>query len=428
MTITFDTLGLAEPLRLAVEAEKHINPTPIQAKAIPAALAGRDLLAVAQTGSGKTAAFTLPLLHQLAAEKSQRMPGAPRALILAPTRELASQIVERIHAYGRRLKLTTAVIFGGVPYGKQIKALNAGVDIVVATPGRLLELLGNRHLKLDRLKILVLDEADRMFDMGFIRDVRKIVRFCPKRRQTMLFSATMPPSIAELAKEILHDAERIDVSPKTVAVERIAQQVYFVSAQDKRKLLTDLIQSPAIGQAIVFTRTKRGADRVCRSVVEAGVAAVALHGNKAQNARVRALEGFRSGKVRILVATDIAARGIDIPGISHVINYELPNEPESYVHRIGRTARAGTEGIALSFCDPTEKPYLKAIERLMRVSVDVLNHPLAQASKDEAPRRPAKGKAPGSAPAKRRRRSRGRRSAAAGFANRAAQRQSEASI
>ncbi|XSG81375.1 MAG: DEAD/DEAH box helicase [Methyloligella sp. ZOD6] len=410
MTVTFDSLGLAEPLRRALEAEKHLAPTPIQFKAIPNALAGRDLLAVAQTGSGKTAAFTLPLLHRLATEKTPRVPAAPRALILAPTRELASQIVERIHAYGRHLKLTTAVIFGGVPHGKQIKALKAGADIVVATPGRLLDLLTNRHLKLDRLQILVLDEADRMFDMGFIRDVRKIVRFCPKQRQTMLFSATMPPSIAELAKEILHEAERIDVSPKKIAVDRIAQQVYFVSAQDKRKLLTDLVQSPAIGQAIVFTRTKRGADRVCRSVVQAGVAAVALHGNKAQSARVKALEGFRSGKVRILVATDIAARGIDIPGISHVINYELPNEPESYVHRIGRTARAGAEGIALSFCDATEKPYLKAIERLMRVTVDVSSHPLAQASHDETPKRQAKRNPRGAAPAKRRRR-RGKRPA-----------------
>jgi ATP-dependent RNA helicase RhlE len=402
--MTFESLGLAEPLRRALEAEKHINPTPIQSKAIPAALEGRDLLAVAQTGSGKTAAFTLPMLHRLAADKQQRVSGSPRALILAPTRELASQIVERIHAYGRRLKLTTTVIFGGVPHGKQIKALKSGVDIVVATPGRLLELLDKRHLRLDRLEVLVLDEADRMFDMGFIRDVRRIVRMCPKQRQTMLFSATMPPSIAELAKEVLHDAKRIEVTPEKVAVDRIRQQVYFVGAPDKRQLLAELIQDPAMGQAIVFTRTKRGADRVCRGLVEAGTEAVALHGNKAQSARVKALDGFRSGKVRILVATDIAARGIDIPGISHVVNYELPNEPESYVHRIGRTARAGASGIALSFCDATERPYLKAIERLTRISVEVVDHPMAQAPQEEAPKRPAKRNTRGAGPAKRRRR------------------------
>ncbi|MFD0986591.1 DEAD/DEAH box helicase [Methyloligella solikamskensis] len=428
--MTFDSLGLAEPLRLALEAEKHLKPTPIQIKAIPVALEGRDLLAVAQTGSGKTAAFTLPLLHRLAADKHHRVPGSPRALILAPTRELASQIVERIHAYGRRLKLNTSVIFGGVPHGKQIKALKAGTDIVVATPGRLLELLNNRHIKLDRLEVLVLDEADRMFDMGFIRDIRKIVRFCPKQRQTLLFSATMPPTIAELAKEVLHDAQRIEISPEKVAVDRIRQQVYFVGAQDKRKLLADLIDGPETGQAIVFTRTKRGADRVCRGLVEGGTSAVALHGNKAQGARVKALEGFRSGKVRVLVATDIAARGIDIPGISHVINYELPNEPESYVHRIGRTARAGASGIALSFCDAAERPYLKAIERLTRVAVEAVDHPLAQVSQDEAPRRPAKRGARGAGPARKRRRP-GKRPVPGGrpFAkSRAVQRQSEASV
>ncbi len=430
MTTTFDSLGLAEPLRLALEAEEHFKPTPIQQKAIPVVLDGRDLLAVAETGTGKTAAFTLPLLHRLFLEKRRPQPNAPRALILAPTRELASQIVERINAYGRRLKLRTTVIFGGVRHAPQIKAMRGGVDILVATPGRLIELLDARHVRLDQVSTLVLDEADRMLDMGFVRDVRKIVGLCPKQRQTLLFSATMPPSIAALARDLLSDAVRVDVAAKKVAVDRIDQRVYFVGAQDKRTLLTDLVKDPAMGQAIVFTRTKRGADRVCRHLVEAGMAAVAIHGNKAQNARVKALQGFRGGKVRILVATDIAARGIDVPGVSHVINFELPNEPESYVHRIGRTARAGAEGIALSFCDPSERAYLKAIERLMRVNVEVSDHHLSQSSDEVQPPRP-KRKSPARPAPKRRRRYRGPRSktGAAVLANsRAVQHQSEVSM
>ncbi len=407
MKPSFDSLGLAEPLRLALKAENYQTPTPIQIQAIPTLIEGKDLLGVAETGSGKTAAFALPLLHTLLLDATPRIPGAPQALILAPTRELAGQIGDRVKAYGRHLDLRAAVIFGGVRQGQQVKALRAGVDILIATPGRLLDLCQQGHVRLDKVRILVLDEADRMLDMGFIHDVRKIVRFCRKERQTLLFSATMPPTIARLAQDILSDPVRIDISRAKVAVDRIEQRVYFVNAKDKRTVLTDLLKAPATGQAIVFTRTKRGADRVCRHLMQHGLTAEALHGNKAQNARVRALNGFRAGRVRVLVATDIAARGIDVPGLSHVINYELPNEPESYVHRIGRTARAGAEGIALSLCDHSERPYLRAIERLMRISVDEAEHPIAQTRDTQEEERKRSG--PARKPAKRRRRNRARR-------------------
>ncbi len=377
---TFDGFGLAEPLRRALKAENHLTPTPIQAQAIPHLMQGKDLLGIAQTGTGKTAAFALPILHRLAAERRPRVAGRPHALILAPTRELACQIDERFRAYGRGLGLKSAVILGGVGQGKQVQALRAGVDILIATPGRLLDLHSQRHVSLAEVTVLVLDEADRMLDMGFIRDVRKIVAACRKERQTLLFSATMPSDIAKLAAEILRDPVRVEVTPAKVTADRIEQRVYFVPAQAKRTLLTELLADPAMDRVLVFTRTKRGADRVCRTLQQAGVATEALHGNKAQNARVRALEAFRSGRVRILVATDIAARGIDVVGISHVINYELPNEPESYVHRIGRTARAGAGGSAIAFCDPSERPYLQAIERLMRASVPVAPHRLSHAA------------------------------------------------
>ena len=374
---TFDGLGLIEPLRLALKAENYLKPTPIQAQTIPLLAEGKDLFGIAETGTGKTAAFALPILQRLSLQRLPRTPGAPHALILAPTRELASQIAERFAAYGRRLPLRTAVIFGGVNQHHQVKALKAGVDILIATPGRLLDLCNQRHIRLDKVSILVLDEADRMLDMGFIHDVRKIVSLCRRDRQTLLFSATMPPPIAKLAQDILDHPVRIDIAPPKVAVDRIEQRVFFVGAKEKRALLESLLSDRRMDRVLVFTRTKRGADRVCRNLTQAGIATVALHGNKAQNARVRALDAFRSGKVRILVATDIAARGIDVPNISHVINYELPNEPESYVHRIGRTARAGAEGAALSFCDQTERPYLQAIERLMRSTVNVGEHRLA---------------------------------------------------
>jgi ATP-dependent RNA helicase RhlE len=409
---TFDGFGLAEPLRLSLKAEKHLTPTPIQAQAIPYLTAGRDLLGIAQTGTGKTAAFALPILHRLAAERRPREARRPHALILAPTRELACQIDERFRAYGRGLGLKTAVILGGVGQGKQVQALAAGVDILIATPGRLLDLCSQRHISLDKVTTLVLDEADRMLDMGFIRDVRKIVAACPKQRQTLLFSATMPSDIASLAKEILRDPVRVEVTPAKITADRIEQRVYFVPAQAKRVLLAELLSDPGMDRVLVFTRTKRNADRVCRTLQQAGVVAEALHGNKAQNARVRALDAFRSGRARVLVATDIAARGIDVPGVSHVINYELPNEPESYVHRIGRTARAGAGGDAIAFCDPSERPYLQAIERLMRATIPVAEHRLAQARSEHPTPSQSQSQRPArSAPApKRRRRAHAQRS------------------
>ncbi len=407
---SFDGLGLVEPLRLALKTERHFKPTPIQARTIPLLIQGKDLLGIAETGSGKTAAFALPVLQTLSLQRLPRLPGAPSALILAPTRELASQIGERIAAYGRGLPLRSAVIFGGVNQHHQVKALKAGIDILIATPGRLLDLCAQRHVRLDKVSILVLDEADRMLDMGFIHDVRKIVSQCRRERQTLLFSATMPPPIARLAHDILDQPVRVDVAPVKIAVDRIDQRVFFVGTKEKRALLDGLLADRDMDRVLVFTRTKRGADRVCRNLVQSGMDAVALHGNKAQNARVRALNDFRSGRVRILVATDIAARGIDVPDISHVVNYELPNEPESYVHRIGRTARAGAGGIALSFCDHGERPYLEAIERLMRSTVTVGEHRLAVPS--SAPLRQQQQRKPAGS-AKRRGRSRGRRFTAA---------------
>ncbi len=406
---TFDGLDLVEPLRLALKAEKHLKPTPIQARTIPLLAEGKDLLGIAETGSGKTAAFALPILQRLSLERPPRLPGAPTALILAPTRELALQIGERFGAYGKGLPLRSTVIFGGVNQHHQVKALKAGVDILIATPGRLLDLCSQRHVRLDKVSILVLDEADRMLDMGFIHDVRKIVGLCRRERQPLLVSATMPPPIAKLAHDILRDPVRVDIAPAKIAVDRIEQRVFFVGTKEKRALLEALLADRGLDRVLVFTRTKRGADRVCRSLVQAGFATVALHGNKAQNARVRALDAFRAGKVRILVATDIAARGIDVPNISHVVNYELPNEPESYVHRIGRTARAGAGGAALSFCDPGERQHLAALERLMRSTVAVGDHRLAV-----APRQPDRQHAPAKTAAPGRQRSRSRRRRFAG--------------
>ncbi|HEY8277282.1 MAG TPA: DEAD/DEAH box helicase [Methyloceanibacter sp.] len=403
---SFDGLGLAEPLQRALKSENYAKPTPIQAQAIPLLIEGRDLLGIAQTGTGKTAAFALPLLHRLAATRLARVPRSPRALILAPTRELARQIDERARAYGRSLSIRTAVIFGGVGQGQQVKALREGVDILIATPGRLIDLLGQRHVNLDKVEILVLDEADRMLDMGFIRDVRKIVAQCPKQRQTLLFSATMPRDIAKLAGDILRNPARVEVTPETVAVDRIDQRVYFVPAQQKRTLLTQLLKDPAMDRVLVFTRTKHGADKVCRYLSQSGETVEALHGNKAQNARVRALDAFKSGRARILVATDIAARGIDVQNISHVINFELPHEPESYVHRIGRTARAGKGGTALSFCDGSERANLRSIERLIRREVEVMAHDLPPVA-PQAEQAPANGHSRNGAP-KHRQPSRGR--------------------
>ena len=372
---TFSSLGLAEPLLKALAAENYTHPTPIQAQAIPGLLDGGDLLGLAQTGTGKTAAFTLPLLQRLTEGRRQSGARATRALILAPTRELAVQIGESIRVYGRFLSVRHTVITGGVNQSRQVKAMARGVDILVATPGRLLDLVKQGHVALHSARTLVLDEADRMFDMGFIRDIRKIVALLPRDRQTMLFSATMPAEIERLAREVLTDPARVAVTPKVVTVDRVEQQVFHVPASAKRALLESLIDDPAMDRVIVFTRTKHGANRLAGQLVRGGVAADAIHGNKSQSARQRALEDFRDGTARVLVATDIAARGIDVDGITHVVNFDLPMEAESYVHRIGRTARAGASGIAISFCDPAERKYLRDIERLIRRTIEAAETP-----------------------------------------------------
>ena len=362
----FTALGVAEPLRHALAAQNYAEPTPIQTQTIPLILAGSDVLGIAQTGTGKTAAFGLPLLQMLAANRAAPVAQSPRALILAPTRELAIQIEESLRVYGRNLKLRHAVIVGGVNQNRQVQALRHGVDILVATPGRLLDLIQQKHVRLGTVTFLVIDEADRMFDMGFIRDVRRIVSHLPRQRQSMLFSATMPDEVAHLVKEILRDPIRINVSPPALTAEKIDQRVYHVETKDKQALLHSLLREPDMKRAIVFTRTKHGANKVVKRLVDGGHAAEAIHGNKSQNARQRALEEFKSGRVRILVATDIASRGIDIDEVTHVVNFELPDVPENYVHRIGRTARAGSGGIAISFCDASERDSLRSIERLVK--------------------------------------------------------------
>jgi ATP-dependent RNA helicase RhlE len=383
---SFAELGLAEPLCRALAAENYAHPTPIQMRAIPLLLEGRDLLGIAQTGTGKTAAFALPILQLLGKPRQPAVPNSVRALVLAPTRELAVQIGESFAAYGRNLRLRHTVILGGVGQFQQVKALARGVDIIIATPGRLLDLAEQGHVRLNEVQHLVLDEADRMLDMGFIHDVRKIISLLPRERQSLLFSATMPKDVAKLAAEVLHEPLRVEVTPQTITVDRIEQRVFFVEAAQKRALLLDLLKDPALSRVIVFTRTKSHANRVSEQLESAGISTDAIHGNKSQNARQRALDGLRKGQVRVLVATDIAARGIDVDDVSHVINYELPNEPESYVHRIGRTARAGNDGIAFSFCDPSERSFLRDIEKLTKrpLLVEIVKSSLAAAPKKSA--------------------------------------------
>jgi ATP-dependent RNA helicase RhlE len=366
----FADLGLCSDLLDAIFDRGYETPTPIQAQAIPHLLEGRDLLGVAQTGTGKTAAFALPILDLLDERHEKPTPRRPRALVLTPTRELASQISDSFEAYGKHLPLRSTVVFGGVGQSPQVRALRRGVDVLVATPGRLLDLMGQGHVDFARVGIFVLDEADRMLDMGFLRDVRRIVDRLPRERQSLLFSATMPRDIACLARTLLRDPVRVEVTPPGTTVERVDQRVCFVDKPDKRLLLSEILGDAGIERVLVFTRTKHGADRVARHLAKAGTASTALHGNKSQGQRERALAGFRAGRVRVLVATDIAARGLDVPEITHVINFDLPNVPESYVHRIGRTARAGRTGVAISFCDPSEQTYLVAIEREVGQALD----------------------------------------------------------
>ncbi len=368
----FKDLGLDARILKALDAEGYTQPTPIQAQAIPHLMTGKDLLGIAQTGTGKTAAFALPILHRLAADKRSAQRRSCRALILSPTRELASQIGASFKAYGRHLGLSSTVVFGGVSHGPQIRALANGVDILIATPGRLLDHMNARALTLEHVEIFVLDEADQMLDMGFIRDIRKVVRTLPRQRQNLFFSATMPTEIGTLAGELLRDPVQVQVTPVAKTADRVAQHVAFVPAENKRALLVQLLNDRDMNRVLVFSRTKHGADKIAKSLVAAGIESAAIHGNKSQGQRERALHGFKNGQTRALVATDIAARGIDIDGVSHVVNFDLPNVPESYVHRIGRTARAGNEGIAISFCAPDERGLLRDIERLIKQRVPAL--------------------------------------------------------
>ena len=362
---TFAEIDLISPLHRALVEEKYETPTPIQARTIPAALSGRDVLGCAQTGTGKTAAFALPILDQLGEEQPRSKPNCPQVLVLAPTRELAIQIGDSFATYGKNLPLKHVLVYGGVSQNGQVRALNKGAHILVATPGRLLDLLNQGYIHLNHLQVFVLDEADRMLDMGFLPDLKKIIRKLPKKRQSLFFSATMPPKIVELSQQLLTNPIHVNVTPKTTSVERIEQQVFFVERTGKRELLKKVLQKPDVDRAIVFSRTKRGANTLAQKLLLAGIKAAAIHGNKSQGARQRALEAFRTKQIDVLVATDVAARGIDIDGVTHVVNYDLPTEPESYVHRIGRTGRAGAEGLAISFCTSDERRDLLAIEKLI---------------------------------------------------------------
>jgi ATP-dependent RNA helicase RhlE len=375
--LTFSELGLAEPIQRAVSTEGYESPTPIQAQAIPLVIQRHDLFGCAQTGTGKTAAFALPILHRLHSSRPAQGQGRRiRALVLSPTRELAAQIAESFCAYGRNTPLRNTVIFGGVNQNPQVKALRNGVDILVATPGRLLDLMNQGHVDLRAVEIFVLDEADRMLDLGFFPDIRKIVARLSTERQTLLFSATMPADIRQLAQSILRDPVNVHVAPVSSAAERIEQGVYHVPKRNKPALLRHILRGQPDARSLVFTRTKRGADKVVRELLKSGIRAAAIHGDKSQAQRERALDSFRSSRLPVLVAPDIAARGIDVDGVSHVFNYDVPNVAETYVHRIGRTARAGASGIALSFCDPEERGDLKAIERLIRRTLAVQSdHP-----------------------------------------------------
>ncbi|MFZ2996579.1 DEAD/DEAH box helicase [Sphingobium sp.] len=371
----FNELGLSEPILKALAAKNYSEPTPIQQKAIPVLLEGKDLCGIAQTGTGKTAAFALPSLDYFARNPRDTPIKGCRMLVLSPTRELAAQIAQSFRDYGRFMKLSVETVFGGVPINKQIRALAGGVDIVVATPGRLLDLIDQRALTLKDVEIFVLDEADQMMDMGFIHPLKRVAKMLPTDRQNLFFSATMPKEIEALAAQFLNNPVKVSVAPQATTAERVRQQMTFVNQGEKQALLHMVLESEDIDRALIFTRTKHGADRVVRFLEGAGIDAFAIHGNKSQGQRTTALQAFRQGKVKLLVATDIAARGIDVSGVSHVINFEIPNVAEQYVHRIGRTARAGADGIAISFVADDERPYLKAIEKTTRIKLEVVPLP-----------------------------------------------------
>ncbi len=401
---TFSDFGLAEPIVRALATEGYTTPTPIQAQAIPPAMEGRDLLGIAQTGTGKTAAFALPILNYLVKNPRQTLPRSCRVLVLSPTRELASQIAQSFRTYGANLRLSTTVIFGGVPIGKQERALMRGVDVAVATPGRLLDLIDRRAMTLRETEVLVLDEADQMLDLGFVHDLKRIAAMVPAKRQSMFYSATMPKMIATLADQFLTDPVRVSVAPVATTAERVEQRVMFVPTARKPAVLQNILRDASVSRALVFTRTKHGADRVVKQLGMAGFPSDAIHGNKSQGQRERALAAFRAGQCRVLVATDIAARGIDVDGVSHVINYELPNVPESYVHRIGRTARAGATGMAISFCNDEERAFLRDIEKLTRLRVPVVPIPddlgldLSAPPAERLPDEPARPERPAQVP------------------------------
>lgn len=392
-SMKFVSLGLIEPILRAVEAEGYTSPTPIQQQSIEPIIAGRDVLGCAQTGTGKTAAFALPMLQRLHNPAEARHRSHLRALILAPTRELALQIADSFKTYGKHLPLRTAVVFGGVGIEPQISTIKRGVDILVATPGRLIDLMERRVVTFQDLQILVLDEADRMLDMGFIHDIKRILKVLPVKRQNLLFSATIPKEVQGLIDSILHNPVTVKVTPVSSTSEQVEQRVYHVGRADKRKLLLHILETEDVTRALVFTRTKHNANKLEKFLNDEGIKAAAIHGNKSQGARQRALEGFRTGVVRILVASDIAARGIDVEGISHVINFEMPNEPETYVHRIGRTGRAEARGVALSFCDHEEQGYVATIERMTRKDIPVVtDHPFtANANAPVPPRQQGRG-------------------------------------
>ena len=371
-TVPFATLGLAEPIASAISEGGYEFASPIQAEAIPVALEGRDVLGCAQTGTGKTAAFALPILSRMSGSPTKAVPHRPQSLMLAPTRELAAQILASVVEYGRNLKLRSTVIFGGVGQGQQVRALERGVHILVATPGRLIDLMDQGYIDLGGLETFVLDEADRMLDMGFLPDLKRIIAELPDKRQSLFFSATVSKEIQELTNSLLRDPVAIDVTPPERSVELIEQSVQFVAKADKPAKLVEVLSETGVGQAVVFTRTKRGANTVAERLAKAGIKAEAIHGNKSQNARTKTLNAFRVGRVNVLVATDVAARGLDIDDVTHVVNYELPNEPESYVHRIGRTGRAGADGKAIAFCDADEKDYLRDIQKLLKIRIPVV--------------------------------------------------------
>lgn len=386
--MTFQDLHLIEPLLRALQAEGYTRPTPIQEQAIPILLRGHDLLASAQTGTGKTAAFALPILQHLSENRASARGARPiQALVVTPTRELAIQIEESFTAYGKYTDIKSLVVFGGVKQGAQTQALRRGIDVLIATPGRLLDLMNQGFISLKDIKYFVLDEADRMLDMGFIHDIKKIIAKLPKQRQSLFFSATLPPDIVKLSRQILGDPEKVVVDPEQTTAEKVEQAVFFVSKKSKPKLLTHLLQTEPIDSVLVFSRTKHGANKIVKQLGKDGINAEAIHGNKSQGARQRALGNFKSGETPVLVATDIAARGIDVEELSYVINYDLPNIPETYVHRIGRTGRAGASGVAWSFCDGEEKAYLRDIQRIIDQKIPVVDkHPFPDdGTEDPAP-------------------------------------------